>query len=284
MYSGAMDFLTEYSGTFVHALLAVLVLFATWLVVLLMRRGVERFVVRRGLASQDPGALTKFRMIEQLLTVTLFFVGLALAFIIVDYAPLNKLALGMFASASLAGIILGLAAQTTVANLVSGVVIAFVQPLRLGDLVIVSEEQGVVETIGLFYTQIRTWDNRRVVIPNKVLSNEVIRNHSLADPATPAVLEVQVEPAADTVRVQGLLTEEAAGLEGALSQPPPRALVVGADDKGTRLQVIVWGSDYQTAGRLAAALGERAMARLEREGVPTVGYGLEPSPAGLVAM
>jgi small-conductance mechanosensitive channel len=249
-----------------------------------MRRGVDRFVVRRGLAVQDPGVLTKFRMIEQLLTVALFFVGLALAFVIVDYEPLRRLALGMFASASLAGIILGLAAQTTVANLVSGVVIAFVQPLRLGDLVMVSEEQGVVEAIGLFYTQIRTWDNRRVVIPNKVLSNEVIRNHSLADPATPAVFEVRVEPGVDVERVRSWLAEEASALEGALAQPSPRAVVVGADDKGTSLQVAVWGPDYRAAGRLATALGERGMARLAREEVPTVGYRLEPSPAGTAGL
>lgn len=275
-----MDFLTDQRSTYVQVLIAVLILGATWLVVALIRRAVDRFVVRRGPASQDPGVLTKFRMIEQLVAVALFFVGLALAFVVVDYPPLRNLAVGMFASASLAGIILGLAAQTTVANLVSGVVIAFVQPLRLGDLVVVGGEQGTVETIGLFYTHVRTWDNSRVIIPNKVLSNEVIRNYSLSDPATPAVLVVQVEPGADVDRVRVLLAEEAARMEEVFVDPPPLTAVVGADDKGVRIQVTAWAVDHATAGRVAATLGERAALRLAEEGIAFVGFGLEPSPAG----
>ena len=94
----------------------------------------------------------------------------------------------MFASAGVVGIAIGFASQTTAANLVSGVLIAFAQPLRLGDRVEVEQEQGSVEEIGLLYTSIRTWDNRHVMIPNQLLSSRVIRNFSLRDPRSPAVV------------------------------------------------------------------------------------------------
>lgn len=118
-------------------------------------------------AEVDPGAETRFRMIERLSAVVIFLVALGLVFWIMDVDALKRVAVGIFASAGVAGIILGLAAQTPMANLVSGVIIAFAQPIRLGDHVKIDGEYGAVESIGLFYTNIHTWDNRRLVIPNK---------------------------------------------------------------------------------------------------------------------
>ncbi len=265
---------------YVQILAAVVVLLATWLAVHLMRRGVDRLVERRGLAGQDPGMLTKFRMIEQLAAAALLVVGVALAFVVLDFAPLRKLAVAMFASVSLMGIILGLAAQTTVANLVSGIVIAFVQPLRLRDWVGVSGEQGEVEEIGLFYTRIRTRDNQRLVIPNKVLSNEVIRNYSLRDPSVPLVMTVRVGYGTDLERVRSLLLEVAGSLAGVLPWPEVSAALLDGDDKGVRLQVVAWAADQGSARRLAGALGRQVVERLGDEGVSISGLDIEPIPAG----
>src|SRR6266542_2821252 len=74
------------------------------------------------------------------------------------------------------GLVVGLAAQRPLANFVAGVVIAFTQPLRLGDRVTVDDVEGIVEEIGLTYTFIRTADNARLVIPNEKLASDTIRN------------------------------------------------------------------------------------------------------------
>ena len=72
----------------------------------------------------------------------------------------------MLGSAAIIGLIAGLAAQRTLANFVAGMLIAFTQPVRLGDTVLVEDGAGVVEEIGLMYTFIRLEDGARLVIPN----------------------------------------------------------------------------------------------------------------------
>ena len=106
-------------------------------------------------------------------------------------------------------------------NLISGIMIAFVQPLRLGDRVEVEGDMGTVEDVGLFYTTVRTWDNRRVVIPNQVLSKNVIRNYSVKDPATPARVEIKVAYGTDLGRVRSMLLEEARANPLAQASPEP---------------------------------------------------------------
>ncbi len=164
---------------FVDAGVSVLVLVAAWLLYWLLRYGINRFSRRHNLGEADPGAETRLRMIQRLSTVALFFVAIGLVFWIMDVSALKRVAVGMFASAGVVGIALGFAAQTTMANLVSGIIIAFAQPIRLGDNVKIDGEYGAVESIGLFYTYIRTWDNRRLVIPNKLLSDQTIRNYTI---------------------------------------------------------------------------------------------------------
>ena len=159
-----------------------LVLLAAWFIYWLLRHAIDRFSRRRNLPQTDPGAETRFRMIERLSAV-IFFVAIGLVFWIIDVRALNTLAIGWFASAGVVGIALGFAAQTTVANLFSGIVIAFAQPVRLGDNVKIDDEYGAVESIGLFYTSIRLGTTAGWCIPNKLLSDQTIRNYTLGRPA-----------------------------------------------------------------------------------------------------
>jgi small-conductance mechanosensitive channel len=181
----------------------------------------------------------------------------------------------MFASVGLLGIILGLAAQTTVANLVSGIVLAFVQPLRLGDRVHVAQELGVVEEIGLFYTQIRTWDNRRLLIPNKLLSNEVIKNYTVRDPRMPASLVFRLQDLAQLVKARDVLLDVARAHTLLVTPPPPRVDLVDTDDKGALLRLVAWACGHDEAWRLAVELGEQGLSRLSEAGISTSAYRLE---------
>lgn len=77
-----------------------------------------------------------------------------------------------------AGIVIGLATQSTLSNLVSGIMLLVEQPLRIGDPVSVSGYSGVVAGINVFSTQIRTWDGPIVRIPNNEVFNTIITNYS----------------------------------------------------------------------------------------------------------
>jgi small conductance mechanosensitive channel len=251
-----MSFWAENEHHFINAGVSILVLVAAWLIYRGLGHAIERFSRRRNLPKEDPGAETRFRMIERLSVVW-----------IMDVSALKRVAVGMFASAGVAGIALGFAAQTTIANLVSGIIIAFVQPIRLGDNVDIDGEYGTVESIGLFYTNIRTWDNRRLVIPNKLLSDRTIRNYTLVDPQMPALVTLRLEYGADVEAVRALLLAEARTHPVFLADPEPVVQVVDADDLGVSVRLMAWAPTQADAWRLAVEVRESVVKKLAESGV-----------------
>jgi small-conductance mechanosensitive channel len=92
-------------------------------------------------------------------------IAIALATILMTFDQVRQLGAAVLASAGIAGIILGLAAQRTLGNLIAGLQIAFTQPLRIDDVVIVEGEWGRIEEITLTYVVVRIWDLRRLIVP-----------------------------------------------------------------------------------------------------------------------
>ncbi len=288
----------EVVGTalYVRVGVAVVVLVGTAILARLLRRAVARFLKTRRLAESDPGAITRFKMIARLGVTTLWFVGVGLALYVVNVSVFKQVAVGMFASAGVMGIALGFASQTTAANLVSGVIIAFAQPLRLGDRVEVDLEQGIVEEIGLLYTTIHTWDNRRVLIPNQFLSTRVIRNSTVTDPKTPAAVTFTLKHGTDLGGARSLLLDEARSQPLFVADPHPSVEVVSADETGVVVRLVAWAADRARANELTSALREHGVGRLADAGMlvgsatagaaagsPTVGQGaaVSPAPAGV---
>lgn len=266
-----MSFWEANQQHFINAGVSVVVLAAAWLIYRGLRHLIDRFSTRRRLAETDPGAETRFRMIQRLSAVVLFFLAIGLVFWIMDVAALKRVAVGIFASAGVAGVALGFAAQATMANLISGVIIAFAQPIRLGDRITIDGEFGTVESIGLFYSVICTWDNRRLVIPNKVLSDQVIRNHTLVDPRMPAIVILRLDYSADTEVVRSVLLEEARRHPLFMAEPEPVVQVIDADDLGISVRLVAWAATPPDAWTLGVDVRERALARLKELGVPVGG-------------
>lgn len=263
-----MSFWEANEHHFVNAGVSILVLVVAWLAYWLLRFAINRFSRRHDLATSDPGAETRLRMIQRLLAVAIFFVAVGLVFWIMDVSALKRVAVGMFASAGVVGIALGFAAQTTMANLVSGVIIAFAQPIRLGDNVKIEGEYGAVESIGLFYTYIRTWDNRRLVIPNKLLSDQAIRNYTLVDPRMPSIVVLRLDYGADVDAVRALLLTEAQAHPLFLSDPAPSVQVVDADELGVSVRLMAWAPTQADAWTLAVDVRENVVRKLGASDVP----------------
>ena len=95
------------------------------------------------------------------IAVSLFAVSAAL----LRVEGLQALGTGLLASAGVIGIVVGIAAQRPLANLVAGIQLALTQPIRVGDAVVVENEWGTVEEITLTYVVVRVWDARRLVLP-----------------------------------------------------------------------------------------------------------------------
>lgn len=104
--------------------------------------------------------------IQVLKKVVIIFVGiLTLAAILMTFEKVRYLGTSILASAGIAGIIVGFAAQRSIATLLAGVQIAITQPIRIDDVVIVENEWGRIEEITLTYVVVRIWDLRRLIVP-----------------------------------------------------------------------------------------------------------------------
>src|SRR5213079_945162 len=133
------------------------------LITIVTARLIDRRIARRELA---PEAITRYRVARRSVTTAIVFVGLLSALLVIP--QVRAVAGGLLASST----VLGFASQRTLGNFVAGLLIAFTQPLRLGDDVVIEDTRGVVEEIGLIYTFVRTENGDRLVIPNEKLASD----------------------------------------------------------------------------------------------------------------
>ena len=165
-------------------------------VVLLVSTVVARLIDRR-IARRElpPEAITRYRVLRRSVTTAIFFVGLLSALLVIP--QVRAVAGGLLASSAVLGIVVGFASQRTLGNFVAGLLIAFTQPLRLGDVVEIDGTRGVVEEIGLIYTFVRTDNDDRLVIPNETLASDTIRNSTIRSREKVAEVTVQVPLSTD---------------------------------------------------------------------------------------
>lgn len=150
-----------------HAVALGLIASFTWLVVA-MSLSVEDLVDARlsRNRSDNLGARrikTRLGILRRMSTGLLVF--LAAASMLMTFPSVRHLGVSLLASAGLAGVIVGLAAQRTIGNVIAGLQIAWSQPIRLDDVVVVEGEWGWVEEIGWTHVVIRLWDLRHLVVP-----------------------------------------------------------------------------------------------------------------------
>lgn len=98
-----------------------------------------------------------------------------------QFTELKRLATGVLASTAVVGLIVGFAAQHTIANMVAGIQLAVSQPFRIGDRIAFEKTDGRVTDITLSYTYVDPGDGSSVVIPNQLLVEGVVHNHSTGD-------------------------------------------------------------------------------------------------------
>jgi len=168
-------------------------------------------LVDRRMASRklSPEAITRYRILRRSITTAILVVGILSALLVVP--QVRAVAGGLLASGAVVGIIVGFASQRTLGNFIAGLLIAFAQPVRLGDAVTIGSTDGVVEEIGLTYTFVRVENGDRLVIPNEKLASDTIRNATIRSREKVAEIAVQVPLSNDLTAVVRRLREATGG-------------------------------------------------------------------------
>lgn len=150
-----------------------------WALTSLLDLTLKRHIQRLELKNKTLGVrrdITRIDVFRRIAVMIGALATLAAALTVVPWA--RQIGVSLFASAGIAGIAVGIAARPVLANLIAGLQIAFTQPVKLDDVVVVEGEWGWVEEISLFFVVVRTWDLRRLVVPLSHIIEKPFENWS----------------------------------------------------------------------------------------------------------
>jgi potassium efflux system protein len=140
---------------------------------------------------------------------------------------------------------LGFGLQEIVANFVSGLIVLFERPFRVGDVVTVGDTSGTVTRIRIRATTILDWDRRELIVPNKEFITGKLINWSLTDSITRVVIPVGIAYGSDTMMAEKLLMKAARGNPLVQNKPEPSALFLGFGDNCLNFELRVFVSSVQ---------------------------------------
>ena len=230
----------------------------------LLKRGIRLIVARDRDARLDRmsvGFLSKVASAVVWILMLMFYAHMIPA--------LDKLATALLASVSVASVVFGLAAQSTLSNFVAGFSLIFYRPFRLGDKLQITApggvETGVVEDVSLGYTILQTYDNRRVIISNSSISSTTMINLSKTELRTMAIVPVSVSYDADIDKARAVILDVASGLPDVQEIVGCPLVSLGASSVDFSLRV--WCADSGIAVGVKNSVLEAVKKRFDAEGI-----------------
>ncbi|CAM2005982.1 mechanosensitive ion channel family protein [Acanthopleuribacter pedis] len=158
---------SPYQDPWLRLLNLALIYSVTWLSIRLIIMGEALLLQKHPLSEKNNLAArrvhTQVNIMRKILILLLVILGCGVG--LMSFEKVRQLGTTLLASAGVAGIILGIAAQKSIATLVAGIQMAITQPIRIDDVVIVEGEWGRIEEITLTYVVVQIWDKRRMVLP-----------------------------------------------------------------------------------------------------------------------
>lgn len=246
--------------------LAILMIIIAWIVCVVTTRLFKRgeWVIGKLERNVDQTVVRYFIRFKNL------FIWLLAFLIYASLVPTLKAMMGaMVAGAGITALVVGFAAKSTLANLIAGLSLAVYRPIRIGDKVNIEGDFSTVEDITLRHTIVRTWQHRRLIIPNAKLDEMTLINLSIIDPRMKCTVEMGVSYDTDIDLARRLILDEAKKCphrdpEG---EDDPYIRVISHGDFSIGLRLYVWVKDADESYSAKFWLLEHIKKRFDREGV-----------------
>ncbi len=150
----------------------------TWCLLVLIKIGkislLKQYDINQENNLKARKVYTQINVLEKVANFLIILLGIGL--ILISFESIRQIGVGLFASAGVAGIIIGFSAQKAIGTLIAGIQIAITQPFRLEDAVVVEGEWGWIEEINLNYVVVRIWDQRRLILPSTYFLEKPFQN------------------------------------------------------------------------------------------------------------
>jgi potassium efflux system protein len=166
------------------------------------------------------------------------------------------------------GVGLGFGLQNIVNNFVSGLILLFERPIKVGDVIQLGDgQQGRVTNLGLRATTVQTFDRAEIVVPNGDLISSQVTNWTLGDRSMRLTIPVGVAYGSDVETVMRVLMEVARSSDRVLTEPQPMVLFLNFGDSSLDFQLRVWIPDFNDRRIIQSALIREIDRRFREEGV-----------------
>lgn len=158
---------------------------------------------------------------------------------------------------------LGFGLQEIFANFISGLIILFEKPVRIGDTVTIRDLTGTVSKIQIRATTIIDWDRKEIIVPNKAFITEQLINWSLSDPITRVIIYVSVARDSDPAKVEASLYQAVQECQDALRNPEPEVWFAGFGKHTQDYEVRAYAKDMSARWPLRHDLHKRITKKLQ---------------------
>jgi small-conductance mechanosensitive channel len=241
-------------------------------------RIIKWFINKQLIGNADPTKddVTRYNFFKNGISFIIWM--LAIGAIISVIPSLKTLAITLFAGAGILMAILGFAAQEAFSNIISGIFIVLFKPFRVGDMIKVSDlDYGIVVDITLRHTVINNFENKRLIVPNSVISSGIIINDSIDDSKICRFIEIGISYDSDIDLATKIIQEEAMKHKDCIDVRTPSEKKAGKPQVNVRLMTFgdfsinlrayVWTKDPFEAPQMHADLNRAIKKRFDLEGI-----------------
>tara|TARA_R110002020_G_scaffold154714_6_gene335157 strand:- start:40543 stop:42294 length:1752 start_codon:yes stop_codon:yes gene_type:complete len=260
--------LISFGGTFASTLYAILLITVIGAITWFIMRFIDSFMLylaENKIGDTNPEENSEARMMLTYVSVarrviTFLVIIIGGSVILSQFRSLEKLGISLLASAGVATVILGIAAQSTLGNIIAGIQIALTRPARIGDTVIINDDWGYVEDIRFTYMVVRTWDQRRLIVPLKQVVTQTFENWSMTSAHQIKPIILYADYRINVQEVRDKFEELLENSDDWDRENPPSVQVVEVTEKAMKIRALCSAKDASTSWNLHCKLREDLVA------------------------
>jgi small conductance mechanosensitive channel len=263
-----------HSDLFSHIITSSIIIAVAFIISKILRYALGKFVkAASAKLNVDP---TRYNFLKNAASFIIFITALIVIFYRIP--ELKDYGVTIFAGAGVFAAIIGFASQSAFSNIITGIFLVIFKPFRVGDHIAISNNMsGEVEDITLRHTIIKNYENRRIVIPNSVISNETIINSTLSEDETCMYLVMGISYDSDINLAIKIMQEEAEKHRHFLDrrsvedkkkkEPAIRVRLIDFGDSSVNLRAYVWANDPIEGFAMKCDLNKSIKERFDKEGI-----------------
>jgi len=262
------------TGNFYYAILVVGTLLIATILVLILRKMLSVFI--RKYADKLKADPTNYAFLKNSIGFIIYSIAVFFIFLKIPY--LKSLGTALFAGAGIFAAIIGFASQKAFSNIISGIFILIFKPFKVHDTIeFIDTTKGVVEEITLRHTIIRNYENRRIIIPNGMISEQTIINSNILDEKIRIHVVFGISYDSDVDKAIDIIRQEAESHPSCIDvrtaeekrNGTPKVLVrmIELGDFSVNIKAYVWTASNDQAFSLKCDLLKTVFERFNREGI-----------------